>query len=534
MKKFLRLAVLGTISTGSVAAQTDTVIQPHPKYNTVSRTHRRFFGENYRKEWATPVTLPFIKISEKGLKPTELGGGKQTKSLRLEDAQGKEWVIRSIEKNPEILLPEPWRQTFAKDWLLDAMSAEHPFAPLMIPVLADAVQVPHTNPIIGVIAPDKALGEFEKTFANTICMLEEREPLGESDNTDKMLEKMDEDNDNRLDTLTFFRARILDLFIGDWDRHNDQWRWADNKDGDGKLYIPVPRDRDQAFYRSEGYVPALASRKWIAPFLTGFQSTIKRGNHFFINGRELNGRFLSQLTYEQWMNETRAFIAHLSDSVLEAALRKLPEPIYQVRHDELLRILKERRGHLEKAMEEYYHFFNRIVDIKLTDKKEVVEITEGENGGTQVTVPGLFSRNFTPDDTRELRIYLGDGKDSVVVNTPNSKIKTRLIGGEGKQVYRVEAAEKRPYVYDNRKDYELFGKWKKRISNDSLNTAYVPTNLYNVVFPLLTAGFNIDDGFLFGAGFRYVRKRGFRKLPYAEVQQLTAAYSFSTGAVRVR
>ena len=41
---------------------------------------------------------------------------------------------------------------------------------------------------------------------------------------------------------------ILDLFIMDFDRHEDQWQWGSIDKDKGKTYFPIPRDRDQAFY----------------------------------------------------------------------------------------------------------------------------------------------------------------------------------------------------------------------------------------------------------------------------------------------
>jgi hypothetical protein len=45
-----------------------------------------WMGANYRKEWATPITVPVLHLATDlgGLKPVKRGGGKQTKSLRLE------------------------------------------------------------------------------------------------------------------------------------------------------------------------------------------------------------------------------------------------------------------------------------------------------------------------------------------------------------------------------------------------------------------------------------------------------------------
>ena len=46
---------------------------------------------------------------------------------------------------------------------------------------------------------------------------------------------------------TISRRRLFDMLIGDWDRHQDQWRWIEFKENGKKVYRPMPRDRDQAF-----------------------------------------------------------------------------------------------------------------------------------------------------------------------------------------------------------------------------------------------------------------------------------------------
>jgi hypothetical protein len=323
--KYLHLTFLIVLFAYTAKSQTDsTVVKAHPSYDSVTNIHRKLFGENYRKEWAAPIKLPVIRLSEKGLIPLQLGGGHQTHSLRLKDQNGREWVLRSIEKYPDILLPEALRQTFAADWVRDAMSAQNPYGPLAVPALSDAAHVPHTNPVIGFVAPDKNLGEYEKEFANTLCLLEEREPYGKSDNTAKMLERLNEDNDNSVDSIEYFRAKLLDLFLGDWDRHEDQWRWLDEQKGSGRRYLAIPRDRDQAFYKNEGFIPSIASRKWIAPYLKGFDSDIKLGNSFFFEARRLNARFFVSIDYNRWMQLTNEFLAVITDSVMETALLRLP------------------------------------------------------------------------------------------------------------------------------------------------------------------------------------------------------------------
>src|SRR5690606_39948210 len=117
-----------------------------------------------------------------GLKPIKRGGGMQTISLRLKDAEGKDWVLRSVRKSAEALLPIALHYTFAEDFVDDAVSAQHPYSALMIPPIANAAKVPHTDPIIGIVAPHSALGVHNLAMANTLALMEEREPLGDSDN----------------------------------------------------------------------------------------------------------------------------------------------------------------------------------------------------------------------------------------------------------------------------------------------------------------------------------------------------------------
>jgi len=532
-------------SFASIAADSVSA-SVHAGFDKVSKLHRIFFGENYRKEWAAQSKLPVIKISEikGGLTPIKRGGGHQTHSLRLEDKDGKEWVLRSIEKYPYVLLPEQLRETFAKNIVIDAMSAQHPYSALIVTPIAEATKVPHANPIVGMVVPDKQLGIYSKTFANTICLLEERDPLGKSDNTAKMLKELQQDNDNNFDSTAFLRARLLDIYLGDWDRHADQWRFVDEKKGKGKHYIAVPRDRDQVLYINQGFFPSIASN-FVARFLEGFNNKIRNAGTFFFSSTDLNERLLNQFSYDQWMQITHEFVAAITDSVLETALRQLPASLYPIRHDVLFQKLKSRRDDLPRAMAAYYHFLNKIADIQLTDKNEFVEIKDAPDHGMRISIykiskkgeikDQLFSKIYYPNITKEIRLFIAKGDDSLVIND-HAAIKLRIVGGDGKKKYNLIESQKKVFVYDKENSATFTGdasRIKKYLSNNSQNTAIIPSNLFNPALPLLTAGYNIDDGLLLGLGIKYTRQ-GFRKKPYGSVQQFTISHSFSTKAFRIK
>ena len=544
MKTVLLLIAL-ILSTHGLFAQDSTLVKAHESYNKHGIAHKWWFGENYRKEWATETKVPVIKISQfnGGLTPTELGGGHQTKSLRLVDKQGKEWTLRSIEKYPEVLVPEALRNTFAKDWVDDNMSAQHPYAALVVPVLAEAVGVPHSNPVIGWVARDTAFGKHASIFENTLCLLEEREPLGDSDNTKKMFEKLDEDSENKVNAEGFLKAHLLDVIIGDWDRHADQWRWKDTKEGGGKYYTAVPRDRDQVFYLNQGTIPNIASRSWLLPFLQGYDYRVKNINTYLWESRDMATRILTELSHDQWMRVTQNVAASLPDSIFERALQKLPQSVYTIRHEELLGKLKSQRDHLHIESDKFFRFLNNVVEVKMSDNNENFHLVS-DNDTLQlkinkVTKKGnletVFEKKINPDITRQVWVYTGGGNDSVFVNT-KSPVKVKIIGGgQGSKVFRAEESSGRVKVYAKKDSVTFSGGsvFSKRLSNDTLNTSYTPINRYHVTMPLVTGGFNRDDGIILGAGFRHTHQ-GFRKTPFASQHSFTVAHSFSTSAFRVR
>lgn len=525
------------------------VVKVHPSYNSVSKFHRTLFGENYRKEWAADTKLPVIRISEfqGGLTPLKAGGGFQTHSLRLTDKNNKEWVIRSVEKSPEKILPQEFQETFAKDWVNDAMSAQHPFSALIVPPLADAARVPHSNPVIGVISPDEKLGKFNEIFDNKVVLIEEREPTGKSDNSTKMTETLLKDNDNTVDGKEFLRARLLDLLIGDWDRHSDQWRWKGDKTDKGISYTAVPRDRDQVIYTNQGILPTIAAQPWLAPNLQGFNGEIYDVRYSIWKTMFMERFPAVKYNYDEWTKIVKDFVAAETDEVLEAGLRRLPESSYKLRHDVLIKQLKERRANIPAAMDYYYKFANKIVDVHTTNKDELINIKDIPGKGLNITInkinkngivkDTLMNINFSADITKEIRLYTGGGDDRVVLNNATSPIKLRLIDSTGTKNYNIIKSRNTVQLYDKGKKLTLIGDTsnvRKHISADSANTAYLRTNLLSNTMPLANIEINPDEGVLLGLGFKYTHQEGFRKLPYNDVQQVFVSHSFSTNAFKIK
>ncbi|WP_449438497.1 hypothetical protein [Pedobacter steynii] len=100
-----------------------------------------------------------------------------------------------------------------------------------------ALGLAHSKPEIVYVADDAGLGEYREKFANAAYLLEPRSPFEEeTDNTAKVQRKIQEDNDHTSDQKLTLRARLLDFVLGDWDRHEDNWRWLAQKE---KEKLPI-------------------------------------------------------------------------------------------------------------------------------------------------------------------------------------------------------------------------------------------------------------------------------------------------------
>ncbi|RYZ19395.1 MAG: hypothetical protein EOO16_20065, partial [Chitinophagaceae bacterium] len=184
--------ILSGLPAGQLAAQNDSVWVPASlQYERPGLINRALLGNNYRELWETPVRLPVFHLKAQGFRIKELGGGNQTLSLQLTDPQGHPWVLRTVEKEVTKALPPLLAKTFVLSLVQQQVSGSHPYAPLVVAPLSDAVGVKTPHPAIYYVPDDPDFGEFQKRFAGNVCLLEEREP-GEVKtlNSEKVLDRL--------------------------------------------------------------------------------------------------------------------------------------------------------------------------------------------------------------------------------------------------------------------------------------------------------------------------------------------------------
>jgi hypothetical protein len=530
----------------------DSVTVVAAPYYKAGKFKKWLLGTNYRKEWTTPVTVRVFDIGKElgGLKVTKKGGGMQTKSLRLEDKEEREYALRSVEKFPDATLPEEFRQTIIKDAVVDGISASYPFAALSVPNLSRAAGVPYATPKLVYIPDDPRLGYYQKEFANTLAIFEEREPrkYGENKSTEKVLEKLREDNDDKIDEKLVLKARLLDMFIMDFDRHEDQWRWNTKDTGKGKVYFPLPRDRDQAFFVNEGWIPKKIRKPWRMPKFQGFRAKAININTFNFNARYFDRTFLTSLSQKDWENQADTLISEMTDSVIQAAIKKQPPEVFPFSGEKIINTLKERRNFIKEEAIQYYKFLAKEVEVTASDKKETFVADVGNDGSVNVQVHKindkgerekvLYERKFLPGETKEVRLFGFNDVDSfLITGSGKRKMKIRLLGGEGKDVYVNETSSRRKLTitYDYKGDSDVYkGDMKKDLPDDpSVNIYYRRNFQYNILQPKKYVAYNRDDGLFFGLGVRYTT-HAFRKEPFKFQQELRGEVALLTKAYRFR
>jgi hypothetical protein len=429
----------------------DSVVQAaSSKYLNYSILQTIFIGNNYRKEWMTPVKLPVfnLKTEQGGFTILEAGGGRQTNNLRLEDKDGNEWVLRSVDKDVEKSMTPILRNTKVEMLMQDLLSASHPYGALTVPVLADAIGVIVPKPTVFFIPDDTAFGEHRTSFANTVCYLEEREPTpdrSDTKGTTTLMEKVLGKSNHLLLQREILKARLLDMLIADWDRHGDQWRWGE-KDSLGKtFYYPIPRDRDFAFFRSDGLFVKLVSITSL-PYMWGFTNKEMALKKLNAKISYIDAQWLNELTAEDWENAISLVQKNITDSVIEKAVRKLPAEIYSLSGRNLAQKLKNRRDGLMKQGMRYYRFLAATPFIIGCEQQDFVTI-DSEERGILVTISRkngddknaiVYRRKFNPHHTKKIFIRGLSGNDHFKIDEKvSSRIKLQLEGGEGNDVYTV-------------------------------------------------------------------------------------------------
>jgi hypothetical protein len=536
---------------------------------TKSKTYRYLWGERYRKYFGTEINAPAVDLDTLfgGLKPVRKGGGHQSKSLRLKDKKGREYVMRALRKNAvqylqavafkDQYIEGQFDDTATENLLSDVFTGSHPYAPFTIGKLSDAIGVYHTNPVLYYIPKQNSLKHFNDEFGDELYMIEERAASGHGDkasfgfsdtviSTDDLLMFLSKNKNHILDEQAYIKARLFDMLIGDWDRHEDQWRWAVFKEKKKTIYRPIPRDRDQAFsIFGDGTLLNIVTK--LVPTLRLMQSyteELKSPKWFNLEPYPLDMVLISKSNKNVWDKQAALIQRNISDAVIDDAFTNFPDEVKDETISEIKRKLKGRRKNLQKISDTYFKHVNKFQIIRGTQKNDWFEIERLKNRQTKITAYSIkkgeknkifHQRIYNESETKEVWIYGLDDEDVFIVKgDEKTQLKIRIIGGQNKDKYTILNGKK-VFIYDFKSKKNTFktNKGRKKLTDDYETNVYdykKLKNSKNVIIP--TIGFNPDDGVKIGFSNTYTAY-GFERNPFSSQHSLSGAYYFATNGIEL-
>ncbi len=523
--------------------------------------HKSIWGEHYRPLYSRKFEFPvmYLDTLPGDLKVLGAGGGHQSRSLGFKDANDHEYTMRALEKSALQFLQttvvtthyikDYLQNTIAERYVKDFYTTAFPYGTFPAGEFMDQLGIFHPNSKLYYVPKQEALGIYNESYGDELYMFEahvgdenkDLEIFGNADdilNTSDLMLEMRETKDVYVDEEMFIRARLLDMLLGDWDRHEGQYEWAEFKEEDGKKrYLPIAKDRDQVFPKTDGF--ALSMLRIASPPLRAmeeYSDMVKRPKWFNVAGYPLDKAFIRNAEWEDWKAQVEYIEENITDEVIEKAFAVLPEGIAKDPYvDEIKTTMKARRGNLEKIAREYYRHLAEFDVFTGTQKDDQFLITRKPGGITTVQLKNkngelIADKTYNSRVTREVWIYGLDGDDEFqIVGEGSDLLPLKIIGGEENDIYDFQNT-KRAKLYD-------FKSKKSTIKTPSARKMLVDSydiNNYDpkkkkirqfTMFP--SADFNSDVGFKLGVRNTFTTY-GLVRNPFTTKQSVTLNYFFRT------
>jgi hypothetical protein len=587
----LLLAAMAVAAPAPAVAQTprDTLTQAAgPQYEDAGPLRRLFYGRNWRDLWGAPLEAPVLDLGtfSGGLSVLRPGGGRQSITLHLTDAQGDRWIFRSIDKHPSRAgLPWEVESAPAARMIEDHVSALHPGGHFAAPPVLEAVGVLHTPPQLFIMPDDPRLGEHRVVYAGMLGAIERRPNQGPDGSPgfagsrrvngwDNFEETLRSGHEHRLDEAELLRARLVDMLLGDPDRGTDQWRWARFGEAGGYMWRPIPEDRDWIFAHADGLFARVA--QGVYPKLVRFGAAYAPVERYTFSSHIIDRQLLTRLTREDFEREAEAVRRTVTDDVIDRALAVMPAPYHALSGDRIRAALRSRRDALPRIAAEFYAWLADAVDVRGTLEPERFDIERMDDGAVRVRVQrrtdvplvaaagngsdttsgsdaargpitGLapshevyYERLFLPGETREVRVYVHGGDNHVrVTGAADGEITIRVIGGDGADTFEDRAGNVRFYKQDGELELvESSGtrldrtRWLPPPPPEGLRAGYAWAPDWGVSTGFAPAAdYDERSGLLVGVGATRT-EYGFRRLPYATELSARAFWAPATGGLR--
>ncbi len=513
-----------------------------------------FFGKHYRDSWSTPVSVPVLNLDlvNSGLVPYAIGGGEHTRTLKFAGGDGYAYVFRSVVKDAAGGLSFDLRHTLLSLAVRDQTSTQYPFGALVTSVLLDSLDILHPRPALYVLPEDGKLGPFREDYGSMLGMLEDyptgnkviRQTFSDADeikNSVNMFRSLYTSKNNRVDVGNYARARAFDLLVGDWDRSEDNWKWAGLGQAGEVRYKPIPIDRDNVFSRWDGILPWIADREWAKTSGEDFDHDLKDIRSLTYKARHLDRFIANELTRQDWLDAASAVQEKMTDQLIDSAMARLPQGVIESEVTEIADKLRSRRNQLDNFTGRLYDLIAKEVDVIGSIESELFEVTRMTDGKVRVEMFSFvdnekgskyYSRIFDPAETNEIRLFglLGDDRFEVTGEV-NESILVRIIPGLGSNVVEdrslVVKGKELTLVYSKSDKNLIFGGDEMKEIKIPFDDAYRYDRTsfkYNTYTPSGYLYYTSDNGLLFGAGVNFIQQN-YNKPDFSSMHEFTIRVS---------
>ncbi|RJP56634.1 MAG: hypothetical protein C4543_11125 [Ignavibacteriales bacterium] len=563
---FLFIIFLLTL-TATIYSQPDSLKKYSTSLNAdyqAGSMHRFLFGDNWRSFWTDTIDIPIVNIYDHFLKikvdTTE--SGKSYLSLISNDHKGYKFSL--LEDISSDVLPEGLEKIYADNFLNDQLSGINPFAKIISSNLLKAVNVYQTNPRLVILSEGKLQSQIDFKFFNKPGILEENFKANDNPSTNlvstlEVLNKIEADPLSAVNAIEFFKIRLIDLLLGNWNRSTMGWQWQLKQDNYKSVWHPISSDRITTISKFDGL--GTMGVEFLVPQVKSFGKNISSIDPHYDPEIHLDKRLLTQISKQKWDSLTTFIQESLSDFVITNSVNSVMGENFVEEKSEIINLLKIRRDKLKSASEDYYEVINKVAIIYGSQKDDYVLVERLSDSTTSVSIFGddfsgqlpavnlIFKKIFSNEITDEIRIFMLDGDDNcLVTGEVDCGLPIRIIGGEGNDVFAdnskvngyflsitpLKDAETKTLFYDSEgKNSFIAG---SSTSIDETFWRYEEMNIHknlesqsdfgSRVVLLPDAGYSTFEGVILGGNIS-LYSYNFRKIPYEYLQRISFLYGFA-------
>jgi len=456
---WLTLGATAASAQQAPVTRDSVTLVPGPQFSTTSWIRwlgTALFGARYRTTWNTPITLPVLDLAATagGLRASGEGVGSAAGLTYLVGADGSHWTFFPLDRtDPRSLSPGIVPKSVSQGIIADLTSGRNPAGPLVAAALAAAAGVPNQEAWLVALPPDATLGAIQAGDSGRAGYLLRDDPVPDADSTGPvasgsvvtslaLLHRTLQDPAEQVDARAVLQASLFNVYVGSLNPLFLDWRWEAIATPIGILWRPLGTFREGALARYDGIATYLG--RPLQPDLTTFGPNYPRTLTGIPDQASSYRYLIGALGRPVWDSVAASLQASLTDSVIAAAVGRMPA-VYQSQVGErLARILRERRDNLPSAVDDMYKQVRGKAEVYASAAAEAVTVEWSASDSLSLSL-GTEAQRFASSETQRVTLFLGGGQDTLrIAGQPGRAPALRVVPAPNSMLVVEGAAGRSP------------------------------------------------------------------------------------------